>query len=716
MKLPAFLLLFPVFTCLAVEPIPQVRAPEASLGVVAVNPARFETVTSARPLPSSLPAVEMLKKHLQTLPPDDGGKKVKLYLAQAGDALFADTPLAGVKLERPQEYLLRFEDSGEEVKIYAAGADNRGLFYAAATLKQLLSKEGLELRNLRDYPEWTLRYTGGYNPISTAQMEQLAQFKINGFGIQHRYDWRKFGPDERPLYAPKQTYREWFEEIRAFRERHGDLVDFMMMQNVYCGKRLDAANPEDMKLLIRQCLFAAPYVEEIMIQFDDFTPFNNDRFVFVSEGEKAKFKNPGEMHGWITRQVYEAVKKEFPKVAVSVCPAPYSLHNHNAQSPPNREYLASLGRELPEDVPVVWTGPAVESAKVTREEYRQYQELVGGHRLYLWDNTSNMKSTPMEIWETTFFPEMSRLDGRIYVNGHGFSFFWSRLFAVNANDYLWNPQNYNAERSYAAGFRQITGREIPDFVTQTRRDIVAVKNTWDRAARGKIAERILNRKEEFRSGNLEFQRIERTAKPVFDECSVEFKKGTVPRLAAIPKLDASGSDPAWEKAEVYRLGTTNYPTTVRLGYTQESLFIQFRGQYGKAAAASKTLERDDKLDASGDVFTICLQPPLRNQRAGWIAIDRDGNLFDYKEWQPSENFNPAIRKTIQVFPEYWILEVEIPFKELAGHIMHDPPKSGSKWNLNFVRNNRLDGEIATWSPAPEKEVINKKYFGTVTFQ
>lgn len=710
-----FCIAFFSFFCCAVEIIPEPCEMMEDHGIAVVNSHSLEVITSAEHDVSAVFASEMLKKHVQTLPRMEG-RKIRLHLAKTGDSVFAGTPLENVILRRPQEYVLRFVPCGDAVDIYGAGADSPGVFYAAVTLKQLLLPDGLHMRDIHDYPEWKLRYIGGYHPITVGQMVQLADFKINGYGIQHRYDWRRFGPEERPLYAKKYTYRQYFEQIRDFRESSGELIDFMMMINVYCGKRLDASREEDLELLIRQCRFAADYVQEIMIQFDDETPMENNRYVFVSDGEKKMFRNPGHSHGYIVRRVADALRQERPGVRISVCPAPYSLNNHNAASPSNRAYLDSMSRELPEHVRIVWTGAAVESASVTAEDYRKYQKLVNGRKLYLWDNSSNMSTVPMSIWRTSFFPEMSRLDEMIYVNGHAFSFFWTWLYAANAGCYLWNPRQYDADRSYAACYRKIKGEEMPDFVKLTQDDIVLMKRTWERSARAAVAERILGRKKDFQKRKLDFSRIERIVKPVYEECTVEVREGVIPKLSRIPKLDASGSDPAWREAATFPLAPAHYSATVKAGYTSKSLFIQFKGKYGKASQTSRQLEHDSDLQKSGDVFCLCLQPPLANRRAGWIVFDRDGNQSDNKEWQPANNFNPRIRKKLQVYPEYWILEVEIPFQELAGHIMWRSPVKGSQWNLNFVRRNNLDGEISAWSPAPEKQLISKKFFGTVTFQ
>ena len=701
--------------CCAIDLVPTPHELEKNQGTITVNPHALAVILSERKNDAAIFAAEMLKRHTLSLPRTQG-KTIRFYLAEAGDKLFAGTELENLKLGRPQEYLLQFVSTPDAVDVYGAGADAQGIFYAAATLKQLLASDGLHMQSVHDYPDWRLRYIGGYNPVSLKQMEQLATAKINGYGIQHRYDWRKFSPEERPIYGKKHTYREWFEQIRSFREKSGALIDFMMMLNVYCGKRIDASREEDLEFLIRQCRFAAEYVQEIMIQFDDYTPMDKSRYVFVSEGEKKKFRNPGHSHAYIVRRVADALRKDHPSVRISVCPAPYSLINHNATSPSNRAYLEAMSRELPKEVRVVWTGPAVESARVTEADYRNYQKLLNGHELYLWDNTSSTGALPMNIWETSFFPEMSSRDGRIYINGHAFSFFWTWLYAVNANDYLWNPQKYDAARSYAACYRLLKGEKMPDIITRTREDIIRMKRTWERSERAAIAKRILDQKQEFLKHKLDFSRIERTAKQVYEESSAEIRTGTIPKLSRAPKLDGTGGDPVWLEASVFPLAPAHYTSEVKAGYTKDSLFILFKGKYAKASTATRKLEHDSNLRDSDDVFTIGLQPPLANRRAGWIAFDRDGNQTDNKEWQPADKFNPRIRKKLQVYPEYWILEVEIPFAELAKHIMWRPPVKGTTWNLNFVRRNRLDGEISAWAPAPEKQLIHKKYFGTVTFQ
>ena len=179
--------------CCAIDLVPTPHELEKNLGTVAVNPHALEVILPERKNDAAIFAAEILKRHAQSLPRTQG-KKIRFYLAKAGDRLFAGTGLENLKLNRPQEYVLQFVPGADAVDVYGAGADAQGIFYAAATLKQLLASDGLHMQNIHDYPEWKLRYIGGYNPVSFRQMEQLAEVKINGYGIQHLYDLRKFSP------------------------------------------------------------------------------------------------------------------------------------------------------------------------------------------------------------------------------------------------------------------------------------------------------------------------------------------------------------------------------------------------------------------------------------------------------------------------------------------------------------------------------------------
>ena len=394
-----------------------------------INPTGIRITVGTVPVKSLASAQKILQEKLRSLPGNDNGRKINLTIAKVNDVIWKETIFSKIKTLPPQGYKLKFAVENNEVNIYAIGADNRGVFYAMASLIQLFyteqGKAYINAVDISDNPVWLERYTGGYSPVPKRFYEELAMYKISGYGIQHRYDWKLFSPEKKPIYYRTKTYQQAFDEIKEFRNENGDLVDFMLLLNVYAGKnKIDISNPADVKSLIDKCLWAAKYIQHIMLQVDDFTPIQDGRFILPHPREQKKFKSAGDAHGYLVKKVYEAVTRRYPEVKISFCPAPYSLIGHSASNPANRQYLADLAQQLPADVSVVWTGAQVVTQNITADSYRKYQTLVKGHQLLLWDNTSAMSSTPLNIWETTFFPEMVNKDkSTIYINGHGFSFF-----------------------------------------------------------------------------------------------------------------------------------------------------------------------------------------------------------------------------------------------------------------------------------------------------
>ena len=694
---------------------------------LAINPASIKIKTSAVAVKSLTLAQKILLKKLNSLPKNDDSRKINLTIAKVNDPVWKGTVFSQITTLPAQGYKLKFIDNDNKLNIYAIGADNRGVFYAMTSLVQLFyteqGKAYINAVDISDNPIWLKRYVGGYNPVPKRFYEKLAFFKISGYGIQHRYDWRKFSPEKPPKYYRKKTYQQAFDEIKEFRQKNGDLVDFMLLLNVYAGKnKIDISKPADVKLLIDKCLWAAQYVQHIMLQVDDFTPQKGGKYILPYSGERKKFKNAGDAHGYLVKKVYTVVKKHFPQVKISFCCAPYSLIGHSASNPGNRQYLADLAKQLPGYVTVVWTGAAVETKNVTADSHQQYQKLVQGQQLLLWDNTSNMPSKPLNIWETTLFPGMEGKDNNtIYINGHCFSFFWTWLFAINANDYLWNPKAYNSAKSYSQIYFELRGKELPAFVAQTRKDIVKLRRTWARSAKAEIAKSILSLEKEFKIHDLPFRKIKYFAKKVYDNATIKTVSGSVPRISKDFDLNDKEADKQWETISEFKLTYSNqkinYPTKVQVAYTPQNIYMRFTSSYSKEPNGKlPKLARDVPQKSSSDSIIIGLQPPMRSQRAGWIRIDLAESVFDNKEWRNPKEFNPELEIKRQLLADRWILTVKIPLAQLKGHLSYRNLRKNDKWRANFIRVNNIDNEVSSWSPVTGKRIEDKKFFGEITFK
>jgi hyaluronoglucosaminidase len=60
------------------------------------------------------------------------------------------------------------------------------------------------------------------------------------------------------------------------------------------------------------------------------------------------------------------------------------LHYTGTEAPP---YLRQLATEVPDDVPIAWTGGHVVNDTITAADARAWSEAMGGRRPLLWDNT-----------------------------------------------------------------------------------------------------------------------------------------------------------------------------------------------------------------------------------------------------------------------------------------------------------------------------------------
>ena len=300
-------------------------------------------------------------------------------------------------------------------------------------------------------------------------------------------------------------------------------------------------------------------------------------------------------------------------------------------------------------------------------------------------------------------------------------FFWTWLFAINANDYLWNPQAYNSLKSYDQIFFELRGEKIPAFISQTRKDMIKLRHTWGRNLKVEIAKNILSREKDFKAHGLDFRKIKYFAKNVYDDCSIKTASGIIPLISKDFNLNDKDADKNWKTIPEFKLTRSNrkinYPTTVKAACTPKNIYLQFTCFYSKKPEGKLSrLARDKSQKESPDSIIIGLQPPLRTPRAGWIRIDIAGSIFDNKEWRNPKEFDPELKIKHQLLKDRWILTVKIPLAQLKNHLTWREICKNDKWRVNFLRVNNIDHEISSWSPVNEKQIENKKFFGEVIFK
>jgi beta-N-acetylglucosaminidase len=115
---------------------------------------------------------------------------------------------------------------------------------------------------------------------------------------------------------------------------------------------------------------------------------------------------------------------------------------------PGVQYTKTLARLLHPDVYLVWTGPDVCSLTITAEDARAYRKL-SGHRILLIDNYPVNDQYPalhLGPFRGRSADLHTAVDGYL-LNAMSYQTAANHLPLLTLADYLWNPQQYDSDRS-----------------------------------------------------------------------------------------------------------------------------------------------------------------------------------------------------------------------------------------------------------------------------
>jgi hypothetical protein len=178
--------------------------------------------------------------------------------------------------------------------------------------------------------------------------------------------------------------------------------------------------------------------------------------------------------------VYRSVRKLNPGCVIFFCPVPYAGTSDTKLFSAGLEdgiaYLDTIGRALPPDILVYWTGQGVFSPEVSSAQADNFGKMIG-RKPFFWDNDC-----------ITWLNEMRPLNGRpadLFEHTSGYVGnvcdrqetppAASLPVALTIADYLWNPGAYDSETGLKRAIRYVGGGQEE-----------AVMEAW-RAAQGAVA-------------------------------------------------------------------------------------------------------------------------------------------------------------------------------------------------------------------------------------
>ena len=274
--------------------------------------------------------------------------------------------------------------------------------------------------------------------------------------LYQRTNWRDPYPPER--------MREFEREV-ALAERRGiewipnlspalPLIPTPAAPDGAPSRDLCFACPVDLEAVVEKL---RPFLDAgsrtVMISFDDVTKAmtHPEDAAAYGGGDRAF----GAANGDFLTRLRARLRSEWPGARVLTVGADYS-------GTADTEYLAGLRTTLDPRIEVMWTGTGVPSEHWTADDARAYGERIGRVPL-VWDNWTNDdtagNATPLGTARIFLGPYLREPDsagavGGFFLNAANEAYL-NLLPLATAGDWMMDPGNYRARRSWVAAIREL---------------------------------------------------------------------------------------------------------------------------------------------------------------------------------------------------------------------------------------------------------------------
>jgi len=383
---------------------------------------------------------------------------------------------------RAEGYRIAYRRAGSQLRVVCAGRDARGAYYGAQSLQQLCGVRNgavvLRLAEITDWPAYRIRCTGndGSIPAGPGVCERavtwLPRFKFNAWAVGESYIWPN---DWRAI--PKESL-EALERACRLAKQNGT-IDVIFQIHPFRGRPQDQqynmtiSDPRDVDVFVGLCdRMLAAGARGILFRADDYHP--------LSPPDKARFGGKAEAHVYLIRELHRRLKAKYPDYYLIFCP-PYYQGQTARSRPEYVEYMRKLGKEVPQDVYIMWTGPITRSLEISKQDVADYKALIARDP-FLWDNTvyahrSRFGYDPRRPGYL-FDPFETRYPADYPETCPGIRYNWgyrdgaiSKVGNVTIADYLWNPAGYDPEHSLRRALATV-------YTPAAAEDLIAFRNAY----------------------------------------------------------------------------------------------------------------------------------------------------------------------------------------------------------------------------------------------
>ncbi len=626
-----------------------------------------------------------------------------------------DGNLISDKLFKSQGYVL--EVKSDPGRVYIKAFSPAGFFWGVQTLKQLIGEDGrIKCCIIKDRPGYAIRGTiiqgreRGFAPdIIKKKLDEMKSFKLNvllstGSLLNYKFcqKWREpFSAKEKALIkqyisACKQNFVAPLMLIapRRFRKRN--------KRYGTGSKAMVFSSEADIKLLMDKVdvLYDAG-ARFIGIPFDDLPQFGLEDL--INDQDKQKFKSVADAHVYLTNRLYQHLAKKPEPCRVAFLPAPY--YDPAINSPAGEKYLQSV-RKLHESIEMI-------ICATNRQNILKVKKITGRKNIIIWSNWlahwGKYKPMPPILPPYPGKNFSNIIDGYIYLASNPREA--SRNSDYTVCDYMWNPAEYNSERSQLGSLLKIFPKKSLKLLTRFEKFTKKIRDNElagsDSSAKAKTIDAYIKELNSFKKnventlkGKIKKQYLNtidgylkrcRNMKQLF--LSKKFPTAVNKILHKI-KLDGKLDDAAWQAAESWTgfikaktFDKAKLQTSFKLLYDEKNLYIAITCLENPGYKLNSTIKKHDAKVYLDDCVDVFISP-----EAGFvyfhIIANSSGVLLDAivnrkDGWVSDKKWSSQAKVFINKSQDAWTIEMAIPFTALG-----QTPKSGTRWNYNIGRENR----------------------------
>lgn len=347
-----------------------------------------------------------------------------------------------------EKYIITSEKSDCGMKLTVTVSGRKSLFRALCRIAAVLSDERVPEGTAEDYPMFAKRgYIEGFygNPWTHENRKMMLDL-MAFYGMNTYYYAPKDDPYHRDKWDelyPQKELSQLFEISELCRE---NFVDFYFC--IAPGLSMKYSSEEDFgKLCCKVNQLYGAGVKKFGLLVDDIPDnlyFEEDKAAFDGEAVNA--------HVHLVNKFYAFLKNLDKECQLTVCPLVY--HGTGEEY-----YISKLGRGIPSDVSLFWTGKNICSQEQTVKEAIIFENSTNHKPLY-WDN---FPVNDAEMYNEMHIGYINGRDKDLFRYSEGIisntmEYCLSSIIPLlTVCDYLWNPLSYDGLESWHKACKIVLG-------------------------------------------------------------------------------------------------------------------------------------------------------------------------------------------------------------------------------------------------------------------